>query len=110
MLTKYSNAFELAEFIPVPGLNKVVSVLGKASAEYAGEKMQNGINNKDILEAKNIVIKELKNLKKVYFDKSEIEAWMKQNRIATAEEINQEAEKYMIANTGNNGHKRGGKR
>lgn len=61
VLTKYSNAFELAEFIPVPGLNKVVSVLGKASAEYAGEKMQNGINNKDILEAKNIVIKELKN-------------------------------------------------
>ena len=50
------------------------------------------------------------NGKLVYFDKSEIEAWMKQNRIATAEEINQEAEKYMATNTGNNGHKRGGKR
>lgn len=59
VLTKYSNAFELAEFIPVPGLNKVVSILGKASAEYVGDKMQNGINDKDILEAKNIVIKEL---------------------------------------------------
>lgn len=46
----------------------------------------------------------------VYFDRSEIEALVKQNRIATAEEINLEAEKYMVANTGNNGHKRGGKR
>lgn len=50
------------------------------------------------------------NGKQIYFDRAEIEAWMRQNRIATAEEINLEAEKYMTANTGNNGHKRGGKR
>lgn len=50
------------------------------------------------------------NGKQIYFDRAEIEAWMRQNRIATAEEINQAADQYMVANTGNNGHKRGGKR
>lgn len=59
MLAKYSGAFELAEFIPVPGLNKLVSILGKTSAEYIGEKMQNGIEDKDVLESKNIVVKAL---------------------------------------------------
>lgn len=50
------------------------------------------------------------NGKQIYFDRAEIETWMRQNRIATAEEINQAADQYMTANTGNNGHKRGGKR
>ena len=50
------------------------------------------------------------NGKQIFFDRVEIDAWLKQNRIATFDEINLEAEKYMVANTGNNGHKRGGKR
>ncbi len=50
------------------------------------------------------------NGKTIYFDREEIEAWMKQNRIATAEETNLAARKYILNNTGVNGYKRGGKR
>ncbi len=50
------------------------------------------------------------NGKNVYFDRAEIEAWMRQNRIATAEETNLAARKYILNNTGVNGYKRGGKR
>lgn len=50
------------------------------------------------------------NGKLVYFDKKEIEEWMKQNRVATIQEIEDAANTYMAENTGSNGHKKGGKR
>lgn len=43
--------------------------------------------------------------KQIYFDRDEIENWMKQNRIATNEEIDQEADKYMLNNTDKRGYK-----
>ncbi len=36
------------------------------------------------------------NGKLVYFDRTEIENWMKQNRIATAQEIDQQATSYVV--------------
>lgn len=50
------------------------------------------------------------NGKLLYFDRGEIEDWMKQNRIATSEEINVEAATYMANNTGANGYKKGARR
>lgn len=50
------------------------------------------------------------NNKLLYFDRDEINAWMKQNRVATIDEINNNAEKYIMSNTGANGYKKGGKR
>jgi len=35
--------------------------------------------------------------KHIYFDRAEIEDWMKQNRVATDQEINQKASNYMVA-------------
>ncbi len=37
-----------------------------------------------------------KRAKMLYFDRAEIEAWMKQNRVATRQEIEQQAINYMI--------------
>ena len=37
-----------------------------------------------------------KRAKMLYFDKTEIENWMKQNRVATVDEINQDAINYLI--------------
>lgn len=50
------------------------------------------------------------NGKLVYFDKKEIEDWMKQNRVKTLQEIEEAAAAYMTENTGTNGHKKGAKR
>ena len=50
------------------------------------------------------------NGKIIYFNRSELEAWMKQNRIGTAQEAELAANTYMVNNTGANGHKKGGKR
>lgn len=36
------------------------------------------------------------NGKQIYFDRAEIEAWMKQNRVATEEEIDQAATNYIV--------------
>lgn len=36
------------------------------------------------------------NGKQIYFDRTEVEAWMKQNRIATKEEIDQTATNYIV--------------
>ena len=36
------------------------------------------------------------NGKQVYFDRAEIEAWMKQNRVATTDEIEQMATNYVV--------------
>lgn len=36
------------------------------------------------------------NGKQIYFDRTEIETWMKQNRIATAQEIDLEANSYIV--------------
>ena len=36
------------------------------------------------------------NGKQIYFDRTEIENWMKQNRIATAQEIDQQATSYVV--------------
>lgn len=35
--------------------------------------------------------------KQVYFDRSEIESWMKQNRVSTVQEVEQKAVNYMVA-------------
>ena len=45
------------------------------------------------------------NGKLIYFDKAEIEDWMRQNRIATADEVEQKAVNYIV-----NGGKKGGAR
>ncbi|WP_294589330.1 helix-turn-helix domain-containing protein [uncultured Phocaeicola sp.] len=34
--------------------------------------------------------------KQIYFDRSEIESWMKQNRVATVDEIEQRAQAYCM--------------
>lgn len=36
------------------------------------------------------------NGKQIYFDRGEIEAWMKQNRVATTQEIEQAATNYVV--------------
>lgn len=36
------------------------------------------------------------NGKQIYFDRTEVEAWMKQNRVATKEEIDQTATNYIV--------------
>lgn len=36
------------------------------------------------------------NGKQIYFDRAELEEWMKQNRIATADEIEQKATNYLV--------------
>lgn len=36
------------------------------------------------------------NGKQIYFDRTEVETWMKQNRIATKEEIDQTATNYIV--------------
>lgn len=37
------------------------------------------------------------NGKQIYFDRSEVEAWMKQNRVATIKETEQQAIAYVVA-------------
>ncbi|MDR0661208.1 MAG: helix-turn-helix domain-containing protein [Prevotellaceae bacterium] len=36
------------------------------------------------------------NGKQIYFDRTEVENWMKQNRVATKQEIEQEATTYIV--------------
>lgn len=36
------------------------------------------------------------NGKQIYFDRAEVEAWMKQNRVATIQEIDQKAINYVV--------------
>lgn len=36
------------------------------------------------------------NGKQIYFDRAEVEAWMKQNRVATTQEIDQQATAYAV--------------
>ena len=50
------------------------------------------------------------NNKQIFFDRIEIENWLKEVKVATAAEIDLAASQYIAANTGNNGYKRGGKR
>lgn len=40
------------------------------------------------------------------FDKTELDQWLRQNRVATQEEIDREADRYIAKNTGSNGHKK----
>ena len=40
------------------------------------------------------------NGKLVYFDRAEVEAWMKQNRVYTAQEASQQAAKYVMEKGG----------
>ena len=40
-----------------------------------------------------------KNAKIIYFDRAEIEAWMKQNRVATESEVEQKAVNYISTGT-----------
>ena len=40
------------------------------------------------------------NGKQIYFDRAEIESWMKQNRVATAAEINQQAQEFCMKKGG----------
>ena len=50
------------------------------------------------------IIPHYKQAKHLYFDKIEVENWLKSNRIKTSEDINKEASTYVTLN------KRGGKR
>ena len=36
------------------------------------------------------------NGKQIYFDRAEVEAWMKQNRVATTQEMDQKAINYVV--------------
>lgn len=45
------------------------------------------------------------NGKTIFFDRSEIESWMKQNRVSTAQEIDQAANEYILKNTDKMGYK-----
>ena len=56
------------------------------------------------------LIPHYKQANKVYFDRAELEAWLKENRIATNSEIEQAANSYMVGTTGSNGHRKGGKK
>ena len=47
------------------------------------------------------------NGKQIYFDRSEIENWMKQNRVATTDEIETEAVNYIITGKIQKGGQRG---
>ncbi len=51
-----------------------------------------------------------KQANKVYFDRAELEAWLKENRIATSSEIETAANAYMVSTTGTNGHRKGGRK
>lgn len=62
-LTKYASAFELAEFIPVPILNKLIAKAGKKGMQFLGKSLKNDIKEKDILGKKQIVVNLLKKLK-----------------------------------------------
>lgn len=46
----------------------------------------------------------------LYFDRLEIENWLKEVKVSTAEEINTKASKYIARNTGAHGFKKGGVR
>ena len=50
------------------------------------------------------------NGKIIYFDRCELDAWMKKNRIRTTEEIETAANAYMVSSTGANGHRKGGQK
>lgn len=51
-----------------------------------------------------------KQANKVYFDRAELEAWLKENRVATNSEIETAANAYMVSTTGTNGHRKGGRK
>lgn len=48
------------------------------------------------------------NGKQLYFDRGEIEAWMKQNKVATIDEIDSEATNYLVTGkmAGGNHHEK----
>lgn len=50
------------------------------------------------------------NNKQIFFDRVEIENWLKEVKVATAAEIDLAASQYIAANTASNGYKRGGRR
>lgn len=56
------------------------------------------------------LIPHYKQANKVYFDRAELEAWLKENRIATNSEIEQAANSYLVGTTGSNGHRKGGRK
>ena len=61
-LSKYSSAFEYAEMIPVPVVNKIVAKLGKWGAKKIVDSLQNNLEAKDILKQKDAVVKMLQNI------------------------------------------------
>lgn len=50
------------------------------------------------------------NGKIIYFDRTELDAWMKQNRISTAAEADMAANSYIVGTTGSNGRRKGGRK
>lgn len=59
-LTQYSSAFQLAELIPIPIVNKALAKIGETSMQFIGEQLQGNNNDKDIAYQKEQVIKLLK--------------------------------------------------
>lgn len=60
-IEKYSNAFDIAKLIPVCG--EVISDVAKFGAIRIGKRMQNNVDDSDIISKKQDVIKLLKNQK-----------------------------------------------
>jgi len=56
-LTRYSTAFEFAEYIPIPVANTLIAKIGKTSANHIGKRMQKNIDALDILKQKEHVVK-----------------------------------------------------
>lgn len=63
-LTKYSAAFELAEYIPIPVANTLIAKIGKFSTNHIGNRMQKNIEEQDILKQKEQVIQLLSKVNK----------------------------------------------
>lgn len=50
------------------------------------------------------------NGKQIYFDRKEVEDWMRQNRVSTTEEAEQQAAAYLVANPTPTAKRKGGAR
>ena len=61
-LSKYSSAFELAELIPVPIVNTIISKVGGWGVKKIGDNLQNNLESKDILKQKEAVVKLLREI------------------------------------------------
>lgn len=74
-----------------PTLNKTI-LTSKEAGNYLGLKMQSLYK---LTHCRKIPFY-CPNGKKIYFKRDDLDAWMLQNRVNTIDEVNQQAEDYMI--------------